>query len=74
MSRPYVFPVRLRCVRERKRISRRVASERCGLSSDAFWKYECGEAKPGYDALEAIADEFGVSVDYLMGRTNKKSF
>lgn len=70
MSRPYIFPARLQKIRERKRISRRIASERCGLSPDAFRKYERGEAKPGYDALESIADEFCVSVDYLMGRTN----
>jgi hypothetical protein len=29
-----------------------------------------GEATPSMDALQSLADELGVSVDYLMGRTD----
>ena len=64
------FPERLRKLRERKRVKRYVLSERCGLNSDAIRRYELGTAKPTMDALKSIADEFGVSVDYLMGRTD----
>ena len=64
------FPERLRKLRERKRLKRYVLSERCGLNSDAIRRYELGTAKPTMDALKSIADEFGVSVDYLMGRTD----
>ena len=31
-----------------------------------------GEQKPGFDNLWALADHFGVTVDYLMGRTDEK--
>ncbi len=64
------FPDRLKYLRERKRLKRYVLSERCGLHPDAIRRYELGTAKPTMDALEAIADEFGVSVDYLLGRTD----
>ena len=64
------FPERLRKLRERKRLKRYVLSERCGLNSDAIRRYELGTAKPTMDALKSIADEFGVSVDYLIGRTD----
>lgn len=64
------FPERLRKLREKKRLKRYVLSERCGLNSDAIRRYELGTAKPTMDALKSIADEFGVSVDYLMGRTD----
>lgn len=64
------FPERLRKLRERKRIKRYVLSERCGLHLDAIRRYETGESKPTMDALASIADEFGVTVDYLMGRTD----
>lgn len=64
------FPERLRKLRERKRLKRYVLSERCGLNSDAIRRYELGTAKPTMDALKSIAEEFGVSVDYLMGRTD----
>lgn len=64
------FQERLRQLRERKRIKRYVLSERCGLHSDAVRRYEMGEATPSMDALQSLADELGVSVDYLMGRTD----
>ena len=59
------FPERLKRLRERKRIKQYVLSELCGLHRD-----EAGEATPTTDALESIADKFGVSVDYLLGRTD----
>ena len=62
------FRNRLRHLRERKRISRRVLSELCGLGSDAIRRYERGEAEPTLHSLVAIAEFFGVSLDYLVGR------
>lgn len=64
------FAQRLRKLRERRRISRRVLSELCGLHHDAIRRYELGEAEPPVDALIAIADFFEVSMDYLTGRQN----
>ncbi|MBE7025041.1 MAG: helix-turn-helix transcriptional regulator [Ruminococcaceae bacterium] len=60
-----VFRQRLQQLREKRRVSRRVASELCGLHSDAFRRYERGEAEPTLHALVAIAEYFEVSVDYL---------
>lgn len=40
------------------------------MHRDAVRRYEAGEATPTTDALESIADKFGVSVDYLLGRTD----
>lgn len=64
------FPIRLRKLREKQRKSRKVVSELCGLPPGAIRRYERGEARPSMDSLIAIADYFGVSVDYLVGRTN----
>lgn len=55
-------------LREKRRISRKVLSELCGLSSDAIRRYERGEVEPRMESLMAIADFFDVSVDYLLGR------
>lgn len=63
------FRQRLQMLRERKRISRIVLSELCGLHPDAVRRYERGECQPTKDALIAIADFFGVSIDYLVGRS-----
>ena len=62
------FRRRLQQLRERKRISRKVLSELCGLNSDAVRRYERGETEPTLHSLVAIADFFEVSVDYLVGR------
>lgn len=61
------FRQRLQHLRERKRISRKVLSELCGLYPDAVRKYERGEAEPNMASLVLLADFFEVSVDYLLG-------
>ncbi len=65
------FPNRLRQLRERQRRSRMVVSELCGLPPDAVRRYERGEALPSYEALVKLADYFEVSLDYLVGRTDR---
>ena len=64
------FPAQLQKLRERRRISRKTLSELCGLTPGAIRRYERGERMPTVDALIAIADCLGVSVDYLLGRTD----
>lgn len=65
------FPERLKKLRGRA--SQTTLSQLCGLKSDdAIRRYERGDAKPGMDSLEAIADYFEVSIDYLCGRTDNK--
>ena len=61
---------RLQRLRESKRPlqSRRITSELCGLPKNALQKYERGEVAPGVSALIKIADYYGVSVDFLLGR------
>lgn len=63
------FPARLRKLRERQRRKQYVVSELCGFNRSSIRRYERGEMEPTAKALEAIADYFDVSVDYLLGRT-----
>lgn len=62
------FPQRLRAMRERKRVSRRVLSELCGLSKNMIAQYERGTRTPTGDSLERLANFFGVTMDELWGR------
>lgn len=64
------FPERLRKLRERQHRSRKIVSELCGLPAGAIRRYERGERNPSMESLIAIANYFGVSIDYLCGRTN----
>lgn len=40
------------------------------LSTGAIGNYEAGTRAPSIDALVAMGEYFGVSIDYLVGRTN----
>lgn len=40
------------------------------LTRSAISNYELGLNEPSLDAMVAIADLYGVSLDWLMGRTN----
>ena len=66
------FPERLRKLRESMRPVRSmtVTSQLMGLHPDMLRRYERGEVEPSMDALYKIADYYGVSTDYLLGRTN----
>lgn len=65
---PDTFSERLQWMRERRGISRVVLSELCGLSKNMIARYERGETEPTMQSLMALADYFGVSVDYLLCR------
>lgn len=65
------FSQNLRRLRERRRISRRVLSELCGLSRNMISRYERGERVPPSDVLKLLADFFGVTMDELWGQEKK---
>lgn len=70
MEQNAAFPQRLQTLREKRRLSRRTLAELCGLSKNMISLYERGEKAPSVDALINLADFFGVSMDYLIGRKN----
>ena len=72
MDRMPEYAVRLRRLREQKKMKRRVASELCGLSKNMTKRYENGEVEPRASALILLADFYDVSVDYILGVEDKK--
>ncbi len=62
------FPVRLRRLRERRRMSRKALGECCGLSKNVIARYELGQRMPKLSDALALAEFFGVSLDELCGR------
>lgn len=68
MQERTAFAKRLQKLRERRGMSRYILSQLCGLSKNQIARYERGERAPTADALCELADIFGVSVDYLLGR------
>ena len=57
--------------KDRKESQVKVA-EAVGITPRQYQRFEAGEQKPGFDNFCALADHFGVSLDYLSGRTDKR--
>lgn len=64
------FAIRLKRLRERRRMSRKALGELCGLSKNIIGQYEQGEKEPSVGTLIELADFFDVPIDYLLGRQN----
>ena len=47
-------------------------AQELGISQNTYSQYEVGVLNYPVDALIKLADFYGVSVDYLLGRTNRK--
>jgi len=63
---------RLKSLREEKDLSQLELGERLNISNSTLSLYESGKRQPDYKTLQRIADFYGVSIDYLFGRTNTK--
>lgn len=61
----------LREIRTARHITQREVAEYLGTTVRAVAYYESGEREPNIAALIALADFFGVSLDYLCGRTDQ---
>lgn len=59
---------RLKEIRERRKISQADLSRILNVSPSAVGMWEQGRREPDYATLNALADVFDVSVDYLLGR------
>lgn len=67
------FAERLKTLREEKKVTQRVIAAYLGLTDTAYGFYEQGKNYPNMDALVKLADYFGVSLDYLVGRSEKRN-
>jgi len=66
------FSRMLKQLREEKSLSQKDIAEYLGLTRQAVASYELAKREPDYDVLKKLADYFGVSVDYLLGRVKCK--
>ncbi|GHU60104.1 hypothetical protein AGMMS49975_28770 [Clostridia bacterium] len=66
-----IFITRLKELRKSKNVTQKQTAEEIDIAERQYQKYELGENKPSYDVLIALADYFGVSLDYLVGRSDE---
>ena len=67
------FPERITAIRKDLKLSQEKFGELANVSQRtvAFW--EAGQRMPSHAVISALADRLGVSVDYLLGRTDEKA-
>jgi len=63
---------RIRDLREDKDLSQMAVGNAIGVSQRTYSYYETGQRMLSPECLCALADFYGVSVDYLLGRTDVK--
>ena len=61
---------RLKELRAQKNISQVKLAMDLNMNQNSISRYENGEREADYETLIVFADYFGVSVDYLLGRTD----
>jgi len=64
------FPDRLKELRVGKGVTQKVMADFLGMIEQAYQRYELGTREPNHETTIKLADYFGVSLDYITGRTN----
>lgn len=63
--------LRLREVRKSRNTTMKKLGSELGLAESTISLYETGKRQPDFETVLKLADYFGVSVDYLLGRDTK---
>ena len=66
------FSDRLKELRISRNLTQKDVYEGIGMSMLGYQRYEYGTREPAYQNLLALADYFDVSLDYLVGRSDKE--
>lgn len=63
--------IRLRELRKARHLTQEQLAEKFGVQKITISRYENGEREPTFETLNGLASFFGVTVDYLLGRTDE---
>lgn len=66
------FSVRLKQLRRDKHLTQTQVAKRIGVTASMVSSYETDIRLPSYEVMVRIADLFGVTVDYLLCREDKR--
>ena len=67
-----MYQLRLRDLREDRDLKQKDLAEMLQIHQTTYSDYELGRLNIPIAVLHTLADFYGVSVDYLLGRTNQK--
>ena len=63
---------RLYTLRKEQKLTQGSAAKELGISLKSYCRYEAGEREPAASVLVRMADFYGVSLDYLVGRSEER--
>lgn len=66
------FSERLRELRKEKKETQIQVAKAIEITDRQYQRFEAGENLPGFENLCALADHFGVTLDYLAGRSDER--
>lgn len=64
-----MFASRLRALRKERGLTLQQLASYFNMSHSTLSKYETGKRKPDMEMLKKLSDYFGVSIDYLIGKS-----
>ena len=67
-----LFTSRIRALRKEAGEKQEETASAIGLTVRQYQRYEAGEQNPNLENFCALADHFGVSLDYLAGRSEDR--
>lgn len=69
-----VLGERIKKLRKQRKITQEELGKKVNVTKVSISGYENGNRTPDTETLQKIADYFGVSTDYLLGRTDEKEY
>ena len=66
-----MFGSKIKTERKRQNITLEKLAERIGISRNFLWEIEAGRKAPALNTLYRLAIALNISIDYLMGTTDK---
>lgn len=67
-----MYGERLKLLRKEKKVPQKELADLLGISIRGYQFYESEVNEPNVKVLTALADFYGVTIDYLVGRTDKR--
>ena len=67
-----MFGERLRQLRRERKVGQKELAEYLGISIRGYQFYESEDNEPNIKTLLALADFYGVTTDYLLGRSDRR--
>ena len=64
---------RIRVLRENADLTQKQVAQMLNMHKTTYTRYELGMREPPLNVAIALAQHYGVSLDYLAGLTNKKN-